>query len=226
MTDLPKGITFRDETVDRPIWHESIDLNCYRLPEAFSPDDIFLDIGSHTGSVTWLAATRGAKVFAVEACRGNFALLLKHIEEIEDKVVPIHAACWRSDQGLATLRFSKNWHPANTGGGCTMEGAGIYDVTTIALDDILRLVGEARFCKMDVEGAEMPILFSAKELRRIKEMAIEYHERPEYRHEIANVGPAFTVANLAWHIKSHGFFVEVEPKGPGMGLLFAKREER
>lgn len=221
--NAPDDVVFRPETVDQAIWHESTELNAYRLPDKFEPGDVFFDIGAHTGSVTWLAAVRGARVFSVEASRENYVLLLKHIEEVSDQVVTIHAACWRSDHGLATLRFSKNWHPANTGGGCTMEGSGIYDVLTIALDDLLRLVGEVRFCKMDVEGAEMPIIFSSKELHRIKEMAIEYHERADYRHEIANVGPHFTVANLSWCVKEHGFDVEILPKGPGMGLLFAKR---
>lgn len=222
--ELPQHPVFRPGTVDRDVWVEAVEGNAYRCPDIFEHGDWVLNVGAHTGSVAWRCAMGGARVVAVEPSRENYPLLLHNLRPVWDKVLPVHAAAWRSDQPACTLRFEPNWAPANTGGGGVMgDGGGQgHDVLALPLDDLLRLRPAWRLMVIDCEGAEFACLGSAKELGRVRQIAGEYHERGEVRPHADGVMP-HEMAALAAHLEKQGFGVEVAAKGQGMGLFFAGR---
>jgi FkbM family methyltransferase len=222
---LPLHAIFRPGTVDRDIWYESVVANGYGLPVFFAPGDWVLDVGAHTGSVSWRCCNSGARVVAVEPGRENYTLLLANLDPFKDRVIPVNVAAWRSDQPATLLRFDPNWMPANTGGGCVLGDAGGvgHEVLAIPLDDLLKLRPQWRLLKLDCECSEFPILYTSACLGRVWEIAGEYHERPSNVIDYAECGKPFTMMALAEHLHGQGFTVTVAAKAPGMGLFWAKR---
>jgi len=220
----PEHPVFRPGTVDRAIWHEAIELNTYRIPEVFAYGDWVLNVGAHTGSVAWRCAAAGARVVCVEPSRENYHLLCHNLRPVWDRVLPVNAAAWRSDQPAGVIRFEPNWVPANTGGGGVLgDGGGQgYDVLALPLDDLLRLRKVWRLLVTDCEGSEFPALYTSRELGRVREIAGEYHERHEARAH-ADVGRPFRMPDLAAFLEGLGFAVQAEPTGEGMGLFRATR---
>lgn len=93
------------------------------------------------------------------------------------------------------------------------------DVQGICLDDLFSALWLERcdFLKMDCEGAEFEILFSAsaETLGRIRHVCLEYHDGVT-----AHAHP-----ELAEFLRRHGFEVSAKPNRAwqGLGLLFASR---
>lgn len=222
--EIPAHATLRPGTVDRDIWCESIEGNVYRLPEMFAPGDWVLDLGAHTGSVAWRCAVSGARVVAVECARDNYSILLDNLKPVADRVVPINAAVWRGDRPCVIIPYEQNWLPANTGGGCTMGDAGTagHDVVGIPLDYLLAMQSHWRLLKVDIEGAEFPVLYTSRELHRVEAIAGEYHERDRAT-EWAAVGQPYRMIALSSFLRLQGYTVEVLEMAPGCGYFFASR---
>jgi hypothetical protein len=93
-------------------------------------------------------------------------------------------------------------------------------VQVISLDEVLKIANTdmVDFLKIDAEGSEVEILTGAskEELKKIKKIAIEYHDaiRPNCSEILVNT------------LARNGFFhIVVEPnaKLPGYGIIRAKR---
>ncbi len=222
--EIPAHATFRPGTVDEDIWREAVEHNVYRLPAIFDHGDWVLDLGAHTGAVSWRCANSGARVVAVEASRENYHLLTHNLRPVWDRVMIAHVAVWRSDKGVSVVPFQPNWVPANTGGGCTMGDTGTtgYEVLAVPLDDLLRLCQRWRLLKLDIEGAEFTCLFTSKELHRVTEITAEYHRRADCL-PFADTGKPCEIAELKESLEKEKFAVEVHEKAPGVGLFFATR---
>jgi FkbM family methyltransferase len=186
----------RRGTYDEAIWN-SVHFEYPTVPTSFDAGDIVLDVGCHTGAFCDLAARRGATVVGYEANRENHALAVINLHELAS-VTLHHAAVWRSDVSPGRLTFTPSVDTANTGGGSVLfdtqedhwaarpaehpdpappdMALSTHDVSTVPLDDILVDLGAVRFLKIDVEGAEFPILLTATELGRVGAIAGEYHE--------------------------------------------------
>lgn len=184
---------FRNGTLDQWIFNGVVVFNEYRLPPAFAPDDIILDIGAHIGSFAYAAASRGCEnVYCFEPDRTNLELAAENLRPFIDKghVRISNCAVWRSDPNEDELRFD-GYHPfpksyegmegiINTGNGSVIWGAG-EPVTKLAFDEIVDSVtgnGEQRIrlLKVDCEGAEWPILLTSRRLHLIDEICGEFHE--------------------------------------------------
>jgi FkbM family methyltransferase len=190
MTD---GWKFRPATMDRMIYNDVVFHNEYQLPPVFAADDIVIDVGSHTGSFAYAAATRGCRnIYSIEPDLENFEMASENLRGYIEKgfVRLARGAVWRSDPNTDELRFD-GYHPfpksftgmqglLNTGNGSVIWGEGEI-VPKIALDEIVDLLtnnGEkrVRLLKLDCEGAEWPILFTSERLHLIDEIRGEFHE--------------------------------------------------
>lgn len=223
---IPDHARFRPNTVDRDVWREVVEADCYRLPPHFAPGDWVLDLGAHTGAFSWRCANAGARVVAVECCRENFAALCENVRPVESMVTALCAAAWRSDEPVGTIDYQRNWMPANTGGGCTMldAGTGGYPCVSVPLAALLALRQSWRMLKLDVEGAEFPILYTCLQaLSGVREIVGEYHERDTLVPRCDTGRPA-RMADLAVALAGVGFSVEHFEVAPGGGYFFAKRQ--
>lgn len=180
--------------------------NEYRLPEQFALEDVILDVGANIGLFALACLARGAgHVACFEPEAENYALLKENLEPVGHRASLYAWPVWRSDrQELVRLRqFPRRasaMHQILPG---TRDGKGLI---ALGLDEVLQnWGGEVRLLKLDCEGSEFPILYTAKELRRCQEIVCEIHLR--FTEAYADFD--CTAAWLKRHLESQGFTVEV-----------------
>jgi FkbM family methyltransferase len=239
--------TFRPQSTDYEIFSEVFTDNSYRVPAAFSPDDVMIDIGGHIGSFTYTVLKRGAgKVYTFEADPSNMECLKDNLKEYisQGKVVVENKAVYRSDQPSQQLflgGYSVANGTTNTGGlGVIFPQQG-QSVETVGLDNVISKVlrenpaaKRIRLLKIDCEGSEWPILMTAKSLSSIEEICGEFHELGgAYNTEVPpftiNGHRQYTADLLKKVLEENGFSVTchrtrtVERKPTSCGLFFATR---
>lgn len=239
----------RPGTFDYNIWCQA-ENEYATLPVAFGPGEIVLDVGCHTGAVCELAARRGATVIGFEASWQNYGLAVLNTLALPE-VILRYGAVWRSDVATDCRTFSPSADTGNTGGGSVLfatdedhwaarpsegeqpapQGTALqkHEVTTIRLDDVLMEFGHVRFLKLDVEGAEFPILLTSHQLGRVSELGGEYHELDDAGMErlaaAARVGSERYTGELLRRCLHDAGFEDVafRPTVSGRGLFFARR---
>lgn len=230
---------FRPGTLDEGVYNTVIVANEYRLPEAFRPDDLILDIGAHIGCFCYAAATRGShRVHGFEAEPGNFACAASHLAGFGDRVRLRNQAVWRSDRPADRLTFYRCRNAANTGGNNAFLPGEEIAVDAVPFDDIVDEVTRGgrdriRLLKIDCEGSEFPILLTSRRLGLIDRIAGEFHEFGG-DHDSYTIPPwaqvpgveRFTIDVLAEALRHAGFEVTWErPAGAKLGLFAAERRE-
>lgn len=234
-----------DEAILSAVAHE------YPLPRRFEPGDVVLDLGCHIGAFAVRAAGRGARVLGYEVSRENYALARMNTARLPAVEVR-WGAVWRSDVPAGTLRFTPHPDGENTGGGSVLfldeaahrrfaalapGGSGAprkppslaaHEVPAVPLDGVLRELGRVRLLKLDVEGAELPILLTARKLGRVDEIVGELHELSA--EQIALLPPAARVGDgpydrdrLGAVLGAAGFAVRFSAGGEGTILFTARR---
>lgn len=133
------------------------------IERTLSPGDVFVDVGANIGYDTLLASSRvgptGA-VVAIEASSRTFALLKRNLELNESgNVRAVNAAVSNRVAKLDLYEISE----ANIGAATTLASRGgrlIGSVDALPLEEILtpQEIARLRLLKIDVEGAEPPIL--------------------------------------------------------------------
>ena len=145
------------------------------------PLDVVVDIGAHIGSLSLMAAQRGAKrVVAVEPMSANYENLLVNIatngfaKTIEAVNAMIVADTGKERQLLC---------PAGLTGCCSMivNGVGTIEVPRlIAFKDFLTEFEQIDYLKIDIEGGEFEIFDQSLELnnllRRVRFLDLEIHK--------------------------------------------------
>lgn len=183
-----------------------------------------VDIGAGLGEFAVWVARRHPKsiVYAFEPLPESFALLVENIRlnglsNVRAIQKSIFAAAGmvtlRAPSGLAGQHRSSAAEPT--------PGSGAIEAEAITLERALEdlQIGTCDFLKIDCEGAEYEILFSAPAatLERVRHIAMEYHEGvTERSHE-----------ELARFLESNGFRVRTRPNPAHreIGFLFASRRE-
>lgn len=239
----------RSETFDEAIW-SSVLYEYPDFPESFSPGDVVLDVGCHTGAVSMLAAQRGATVMGYEASLENFVLAVRNLKDFES-VRLCQRAVWRSDRVPGSpLWFVPHVDRENTGGGSVMFAnqddhwrarptevppsdsrrprLAAQVVEAVGLDQILVELGRVRMMKLDVEGAEFPILLTAGRLDLVEFVVGEYHEFSAAAMELvaaeAVVGTERYTRDLLRHrLEKAGFSVELIRREHDRGYFKAIR---
>lgn len=228
---------FRPGTHDEAMFRHLATHDEYRLPAAFDPEDIVVDIGVHIGGFSYQALSRGAgRVHGFEAEPSNCAVAAQNLAAFGDRVRVRNQAVWRSDRPAGRLSFTYSEDSANTGGGSVVwesDGPGVECVPLDAIIDEITENGRRRIrlLKIDCEGSEFPILLTATKLDRIDRIAGEFHEigtprNPQRIPEQARVPgvDAFTIEALDEALRRAGFVVAWQRHGDSsLGLFFAER---
>lgn len=131
---------------------------------AVSSDCLFVDVGANCGYYAALAASRGARVVAIEPDPENFALLMRTAAASGERIraLPLAASDRR---GTATLHR----HPSNHGDNRLTVLSGARDsvgVRCARLDDCIAFDPRYPhlFLKIDVQGWEVRVLRGAASL--------------------------------------------------------------
>jgi FkbM family methyltransferase len=236
---MSEPFTLRPGKYDEVAFLEAYQRNEYRLPEAFKPDDIIVDIGTHVGSFCYAALRRGShRVYGFEANPANFECALQNLQAFGDRVRLRNQGVWRNDRKVETLLFTAN--PANDATGHVLLDSGGVPIPAVAFDDVIREVTDqgrqrVKWLKIDCEGSEFPILLTSRTLHLIDHISGEYHNYgfnepgPHIIPESARVGKhqRYTIHELAHHLQKAGFDVtwnyHVSYPNPPIGLFWAHR---
>lgn len=158
-------------------WDNTIFTSCfieneYEIGE-LKEDDIVIDLGTHIGSFSRICYSKGSrKIYGYEVDKTNFDVYQQNAKE---GMTSYNKAVWRSDIDVTTLKFDTNIVDYNTGMG-TIFGSDGIEVECVKLDDVLAEFESVRLVKIDVEGSEYPILYTSKQLHKVKEIVGEFHE--------------------------------------------------
>lgn len=177
----------------------------------FYKNAVIVDIGAHFGFFTLFAAKNagpGARIIAVEPSADNYEMLLANIRRNQLKnATALHAA-------VSDRRGSVRLHLGRSENHSIFDIAGedsraAETVRAVTLKDILDgyELDRIDFLKMDCEGAEYPILFSAEKstLDRIGTISLEFHDLKD---------PQFTGLQLVRFLAKAGFHIGRFEYGP------------
>lgn len=169
----------RHGTEDASIYDQVVNQNEYGLPDSFSVCDVIVDLGANCGAFMWACAMRGAgQIWSVEPDLRNYATLLRNVgitaEHFrETQLFPIHAAM--SDLPNVLLRMQPRNGQSTASARLTCQDEG-EQVPSMSLPELLHIIGRpVRLLKLDIEGAELPVLNATKDLSMVQEVIGEIH---------------------------------------------------
>jgi len=189
---------------------------------ALQPDWVVVDIGAAMGDYTVWAARQvpQGRVVAVEPFQGSLALLARNLRENQISNATVLPAAVTGKSGAAGLTLvGKSLVQHST---ALNPGAEINTpVVSLSLADLFEAAQITRcdYLKMDCEGAEYDILFSAtpEVLRRFPRICLEVHEGiKQYSHK-----------DLVDFLRGRGYQTRLTPNPvhADLALLYAWREE-
>lgn len=196
------------------IWKFNIYRSSKRQP-AIRPTDTVLDVGAHIGVFALWAARQAphGRILAYEASRENFNLLQENIALNQVSNLAAENLAVFDRPGQYTF-----YQPDGNGAlGSLMQdrGARSETVSATTLEEIIEThrLTQIDFFKLDVEGAEYPILLNARpsDLQRVRFIVLEYHEF---------VNMPWKARDLVDHLSAQGFHVVLEAGIFGQKALF------
>lgn len=146
------------------------------------PGDQFLDAGAHVGLFTLAAGATGAHVLCIEADPKTFARLCKNISLNDLKnVTPLCSALW-SDSGILRMTRPEKLNTGMNRVASTSESNDGFVSPSITLDRVVQdlEITAIKLLKMDIEGAELPVLQSYFNCNAVKPENIIFEYWPEY----------------------------------------------
>jgi FkbM family methyltransferase len=142
------------------------------IESTLKPGDVFIDVGAHVGYFTLLAGARvglSGTVLAIEPNPVAMDQLCRNVSRSGlENVQTAHTACGDShDLVRLYLHTESNTSMASLSSANATSGVAV-DVSCTPLDDLCTERGLARvnLVKIDVEGAELPVLRSMTRLLR------------------------------------------------------------
>lgn len=214
--ELPGGLRIllrrgtHDEVIVREVWEEDI----YPLAGVdLARGERVIDIGAQIGSFSLLAASRGARVLAFEPSTLNQGVLRRNValNALEERIEVQPAAIYRPGASTHTLYHTYT----NLGGHSLLGWVGpATRVECLSLDEVFERFGieDCRVLKLDVEGAECPILYSASRetLGRIGLLFAEVIDHPALESFRLPGEPPYDHEGLMEFLRERGFDVEYD----------------
>ena len=134
---------------------------------------VVVDAGAHVGLFSLRIAPFTQQVVALEPHPRNFSMLKQNLERNGvTNVEALRLALWTSADRLDLTEGSDSG-----GSSLTEAGLGHYRTSTTTLRDLLNWYGHVDLLKLDIEGAEFPVLLEAEDsvVREIDTIVVELH---------------------------------------------------
>jgi FkbM family methyltransferase len=149
----------------------------HRAPRA----RVIVDCGANVGfSTAWLAAAYpDSRIVAVEADERNVVQLRRNVRQFGDRVASVHAGIWTDDRGLKIERGRYR------GGGAwatqvrLCQARETPDIESLSISGLMQRfeIAHVDILKMDIEGAEVPVLAKSSEwINCVSAVVIELHD--------------------------------------------------
>jgi len=226
MIELRNGLRFWVRTA-MDIWiikETCLDRQYERASVPIQDGWTVIDIGAALGdfAISIAKARPANRVFAFEPFPESYALLQRNLAANRvDNVIPSpYAIGWGDSQMRLAMTTSEAVRHTTVAGGTAREAHPSMYVPSITLDRAFDALGvsppRCDYLKVDCEGAEYDIFFSASEatLQAIRHICLEYHDGvAAYSHD-----------DLARFFEKHGFQVHCTPNRAHrhLGLLHAR----
>jgi FkbM family methyltransferase len=164
------SISIRQGTTDIHTFLQA--LNDYKMLKIRNGDTC-LDLGANIGSFSLYAASKGAKVIALEPASDNYELLVRNA--IGKNIIPVRMAVWKDDLGVELFSYVASKSRISVYNHFK-ESAIKEKVPSITLKKVIKTYSP-QIIKCDIEGAELEVFkkIDQTDLGNIREMVIEYH---------------------------------------------------
>jgi FkbM family methyltransferase len=143
-----------------------------------SSADTIVDAGAYVGltPIFYAKTFPKARIFAIEAQRSNFELMLKNVRPYAN-IIPIHAALW-SSEGYVSIGDPL---PGAFGDWGFRVSSRPGEVRAITIKSLMRDFGidHIDLLKIDIEGAEREVFRACDWQDRLDSIVIELHDRFE-----------------------------------------------
>jgi FkbM family methyltransferase len=166
--------------------------DCYQFNKVnFQDGDVFLDIGGNLGLLAIYLAKKHPflKIYSFEADPRNFEIYQKHIDlnglKDHKNLKVFNLAVSSNNKGI----YVCSSYDSEPGGSYTSQTRGEIKIPSITLDAIFKQfnLSKIKFLKIDVEGAEYPIILASKLIKkhkvRIENVAMELHYTSKFRYK-------------------------------------------
>lgn len=216
-------LRIRSAPMDMHILHRVLGRDEYAL-DAFSPGsfDVVVDVGAHLGFFAIRAAPLARRVISLEPSEENFEILQRNVSHLPN-VTPVRAAVAPQPGELAfhvsAIPSASSLYPV-----ARHPVKEVRTVRGLTLEDVFREHGVERcdLLKIDVEGAEYPILYGLPDRLwpSIRRICLEYDPVPD-------APPEWTGEKLEERLRAAGYRVRRVPSKhpPGKGRLWAVRAD-
>lgn len=201
----------------RDIWDGVTLRNEYQMPGSGLGGGLVIDLGANVGAFSHWALLRGAsKVIAVEPWGDNLPVLRKNLKRWGSKVAFVDRAVWKE---RSKMRLSSHdQHIAGNTSTISLVGnvGDVQVVPTVTLDE---LIGNEtiRLIKIDIEGAEGPVMAACTKWHQVQEVTGETHEG------VVLDGVTWTHVEIGEILRQVGFQVRFEKNGPSTYLFWGTR---
>ena len=184
----------------------------------YPSDRVIVDLGANIGVFTLLACKQSpdAVVYAIEPFPENFTRLQKCLK-VNDLAERVHARAYALAGESGAVRFDADPNIPSHSKRISREldaGASYVTVPSHTLGEFMDLerIETIDFLKMDIEGAEYPVILAADApaLRRIKRIGLEYHFDGHQK--------------LTDHLETAGFEITYHPKSGRSGVIEYTRQ--
>ena len=193
----------------------------------FSDNNIetIVDIGAMIGSFSLWAHEKwpNAMIYSYEPDPKSFNFLKQNIEFCSnpEKIKFFNSAIWNAESEVIFQQFEKTpscnsmfiFDPPYVSGSSSK-----IKIKTDSISNVLKKLDKIDFLKIDCEGSEYDIMYSLSknELKKIKYIALEYHEFDNNNRHTAN-----EISNF---LRNNGFLTQIVPKAIGdfgFGYIYA-----
>jgi FkbM family methyltransferase len=165
------GLTLnvRPATTDKTAAIEVIKAHVYdRGHITVEPSDVWLDAGANIGSFSVLAASKGARVVAVEPHPENVAMLKQNVSGRSVEVIEAAVAVMGGEASLFVCNGEENKYRHTL---ATIRGRESISVQVLPIQPLLDRVNAV---KLDIEGTEIEVL-EVCDFSGIRKLVFEYH---------------------------------------------------
>ena len=190
-------VVCRPDSSDLDVFFQVLGDGQYRLARALEGPARVLDCGANIGTATLAILRRwpNATIVAVEPDADNLRLLIENTRHAGDQVIAVQGLSGPFPAGWSSIGVHSGTADS---GACTSERRGPMKCLTFRYDvpGLMRRVGWDRvdLLKMDIEGAETPVLESAGQwLSGVACLAVELHDENAVAAFRRTVGDSFRV---------------------------------
>jgi FkbM family methyltransferase len=215
-------VAFRKKTSDVNVIAHSFDNDIFftGVPE-YQPEEggVVIDMGAHIGTFSLLASSKvcnTGKVYAIEASADTFNFLKINVALNKRDNISVHRLAMADKDGTCVL-----FHDLEAGnwGHSTVKklSAVTEPVQSCTLKKFMEknVISECDFMKLNIEGAEFPVILSApyEVLQRFGVILVLYH---------CDMWAKNTEKDLISHLESSGFDCVIRNKTQERGWIIAK----